>query len=138
MHKSVNPIEGFVNPILALRLVDNGVMTSKRTRQPPTLLRSIVAENLQRLMDLRFQSSTDRYMALAQLSGLAKSTVQRAVSGETAANLDTLYCLATALRVKPTDLLVPFFGVEALNPSSGIVSQAKPIPPMKRRVSDAS
>ena len=138
MHKMISPFEGFVNPILALRLVDNVPMTSKRTRQPPTLLRSIVAENIQRLMDVRFQHAKDRYMALAELSGLAKSTVQRAVSGETAANLDTLYCLATALRVKPTDLLIPFFGVEALNPPSGIASKATPIPTMKRRVSDAS
>lgn len=81
-------------------------MTGKKPKSPG-IVRRAFAENVHRLMSVRFPLSPNKPKNLAAVAGISLSSVQRAISGETAPTLDTVEVIAMALRVSPSDLLRP-------------------------------
>lgn len=69
------------------------------------LVRRAFADNVHRLMALRYPLSANKPKSLAAAAGISLSSVQRAISGETAPTLDTVEAISIALRVAPHDLL---------------------------------
>jgi DNA-binding phage protein len=67
--------------------------------------RDVFSKNVRHLMDERYSTSQNKPMSLAKDAGISLSSVQRALSGETASNLDTLEAIAFALDVAPAELL---------------------------------
>jgi DNA-binding Xre family transcriptional regulator len=82
-------------------------------------LRSVVADNVQRLMQGKIDSAT----ALAKEAGVGRRTVDRLLDCNTAANLDTLQAVAAALNVQPWELVA---GGEARSVLSRVF--APPVP----------
>lgn len=66
-------------------------------------LKPVVAANLRSLKKYRGMSQD----GIAAAAGISQSSVGRAMSGATAADLDTLAGLAKALDVQPWQLLIP-------------------------------
>ena len=79
-------------------------MTGKKTKVNG-IIRRAFAENVNRLLVTRFPLSANRPKSLAKAAGISLSSVQRAISGETAPTLDTVEAIATALRVEAFELL---------------------------------
>jgi transcriptional regulator with XRE-family HTH domain len=82
-----------------------------RARQPKRpkyqgRMRTILAENVEGLMPLRFPEKNDRVKALAHAAGVSRSSVQRVVNAEHGASVDILEAIASALGVLPHELLV--------------------------------
>jgi hypothetical protein len=71
--------------------------------------RRILGENVTRLMKARYKDKTDRITALAEESGVGRSTIQRIVDpvtyGSYGPTVDTIALLARALRCESSDLL---------------------------------
>jgi transcriptional regulator with XRE-family HTH domain len=90
---------------------------SKKDR-PPTLIRGIVAQNIEQLRDQVYRdlrTPTARNTRLAKESGVATSQIQRIIAQELGTSIDYLEMLAKPLGVRPQDLLHPY-----------LVSQPKP------------
>jgi hypothetical protein len=68
----------------------------------------VLAQNINRLMDQRYKESSNRPMALAKDAGVTLSTVQRTISRETGASIDTLEAFAKVFGLAPFQLLVPW------------------------------
>ena len=81
-------------------------MTGKKTKVNGVVRRAF-ADNVNRLLLSRFPLSANRPKALAVAAGISLSSVQRAISGETAPTLDTVEAISVALRVTPSTLLLP-------------------------------
>jgi hypothetical protein len=79
-----------------------------RKRKQPGELREVLAQNVNRMMESRYRESSNRPMALAKEAGIALSSVQRTLSRETGATVDTLEVLAKVFGVQPFHLLVPW------------------------------
>lgn len=105
MNEILNPFSGLCNPFLGQNSLYLDFMTGKKVKVSGEV-RRVFAENVMRLMFDRFPLSTNRYKALALAAGISLSSVQRATSGETAPNLDTVEAIAAALKVSPSSLLV--------------------------------
>lgn len=58
------------------------------------------------MMEVAYPLSRNKPMSLARAAGISLSSVQRAISGETAPTLDTVEAISIALRVDPSDLLL--------------------------------
>jgi hypothetical protein len=81
---------------------------ARRPRLPAIGVRKVLAANLVAGMDSRFPEATDKVRALADASGVARSTIQRFLEIDVAgANIDTLSQLANALHCEAYELLMP-------------------------------
>lgn len=58
------------------------------------------------MMDVKYEGSRNKPRSLSNASGLSFSSIQRAISGETAPNLDTVEAIANAFNVNVVELLV--------------------------------
>jgi hypothetical protein len=80
------------------------------------MVRAILAQNVQALRDSvysRFRSVTARNKELAADAGLTLSQVQRIIAMELGTSIDYVEYLAKPLKVRPQDLLTPYFTVPA-------------------------
>lgn len=79
------------------------------TRTKPTLskgdYKKIFAESVKAMMGIKYESSSNKPKALAKDAGISLSSVQRAISGETAPNLDTVEAIVNALGSTPATML---------------------------------
>ena len=91
-------------------------MTGKKVKVAE-VARGIFASNVKRLMEVRFSESPNKPRALAVLSGVTLSTIQRALSAENASTLDTVEAIATAFNLLPHQMLVENIPVESRSPS---------------------
>jgi len=80
-------------------------------------MRYVLADNVVALMDRKFGDRENKPGALAKAAGLSLSTVQRTISAESGASVDTIESLALALDVFPYQLLLPELDVQS-SPSS--------------------
>lgn len=88
-----------------------------KTPKAPGFARAIVAANLQALLDHHYKdlpNITQRQKRLEAKSGVRLSTIQRLMSQETGANLETLELLAGAFELSLYQLVTPT--LEASNP----------------------
>lgn len=81
-------------------------MTGKKAPKVSGNLRRTFAENVKKMMEVAYPLSRNKPMSLARAAGISLSSVQRAISGETAPTLDTVEAISIALRVDPSDLLL--------------------------------
>jgi transcriptional regulator with XRE-family HTH domain len=79
-------------------------MTGKTTKVSGAVRRAF-ADNVTRVLNVRFPLSPNKPKALATAAGISLSSVQRALSGHTAPTLDTVEAISTALRVDPAELI---------------------------------
>jgi len=79
-----------------------------RKRKQPGEMREVLAQNINRLMESRYRESTNRPMALAKDARVSLSSVQRTLSRETGATIDTVEAFAKVFRLPPFQLLVPW------------------------------
>lgn len=70
----------------------------------PHAIRLVVGGNVDKLLGTDDRSA--KTQAIAKAAGIDRRTVNRLVSGEYAASLDTIGYIADALHVKPLELLV--------------------------------
>lgn len=71
-------------------------------------MRELLAQNINRLMEQRYKESSHRAMALAKEAGVSLSSVQRTLSRETGASIDTIESFARVFGLPPFQLLVPW------------------------------
>lgn len=70
-------------------------------------MRSVLADNVRALMEREFAACDNKPMALAKRAQLSLSTVQRLLSCETGASVDTIEAVSLALGVSPYQMLLP-------------------------------
>lgn len=107
----LDPNLGLCNPPLGLAKKYSFAMTGKKAPKVDGNARKTFADNAKRLMEARYQLSSNKPKALANEAGISLSSVQRAISGDTAPTLDTVEAIANALRVSPSSLLVLDSGI---------------------------
>lgn len=84
---------------------------SKSHRQP-AIIRSVLSQNVVVLRDRMYTTQipeTTRNKNLARDAQTTLSQVQRVITGELGTSVDIIERLATALRVRPQDLITPYF-----------------------------
>lgn len=79
-----------------------------RKRKQAGELREVLAQNINRLMDQRYKESSNRPLALAKDAGVSLSTVQRIISREAGASIDTVEAFATVFGLPAFQILVPW------------------------------
>ena len=79
-----------------------------KRRKTPGELREVLAQNINRLMEQRYQANSNRPLALARDAGVSLSTVQRTLSREAGASVDTLERFSKVFGLPPFQLLVPW------------------------------
>lgn len=82
-------------------------MTKPKTPKVAGFMRSVLAQNLEKLMEVHLKDETNKPMALQKLCGVKKSTVQRILARSTGANLETLEAIAGAFGLSVYQLLIP-------------------------------
>lgn len=70
-------------------------------------MREVLAQNINRLMEQRYRESSNRPMALAKDAGVSLSSVQRTLSRETGASIDTVEAFARVFGLSAYQLLMP-------------------------------
>lgn len=83
----------------------------RKTHKIPGFMRSILADNVKRVMEHHYRDSPNKPMALAKDSGLAFSTVQRILAARVGASLDNIEAIAAPLQLSTYQLLVPNLNV---------------------------
>lgn len=93
-----------------MALAFNAMNGQTKKRKVPGDVREVLALNLNRLMEQRYQMSSNRPMSLAKDTGVSLSTVQRTLSREAGASIDTVEAFAKALipGLPAFQLLVPW------------------------------
>jgi DNA-binding Xre family transcriptional regulator len=103
------PIYGFIQPADGLkarvRLPD--MARGPKSKKAPSVSRNVVSDNIVVRMQSTFSGSNDKPLALAKSSHLTKSTIQRVISGEVSATIDTLAAIAEAFECSIADLVTP-------------------------------
>lgn len=79
-------------------------------------MRSVLAANVRRLMEHHFAGDRNQPKSLAKKAGITLSSVQRALSAENAATLDTIESLALAFDLSVYQLLAP--EIDPANPAT--------------------
>lgn len=105
MNFILDPNSGLCNPLTGLDFNYFCRMTGKKAPKSNGRLKSAFADNVKLLMDTRYPLSPNKPRSLAKDAGISLSSVQRAISGETAPTLDTVEAIADALRVDATYLI---------------------------------
>jgi hypothetical protein len=70
-------------------------------------MRKILAQNIDWLMEQRYPDNPNRPLALAKEARVSLSSVQRTLSGQTGASVDTVEVFAKVFGVAAFDLLIP-------------------------------
>lgn len=70
-------------------------------------MREVLAQNINRLMAQRYKESSNRPLALSKAAGVSLSSVQRTLSRETGATVDTVEAFARVFGLSPYQLLMP-------------------------------
>jgi hypothetical protein len=83
-------------------------MGNPKKRKVPGELREVLAQNINRMMEQRYKESGNRPRALAKDAGMSLSSVQRTLSRETGASIDTVETFAKVFGLSPFQLLVPW------------------------------
>lgn len=78
-----------------------------KKRKTPGEMREVLAQNINRLMDHRYKEAANRPMALAKDAGVSLSSVQRTLSRETGASIDTVEAFAKVFGLSAYQLLMP-------------------------------
>lgn len=78
-----------------------------KRRKVPGELREVLAQNVNRLMEQRYRENSNRPLALAKDAGVSLSSVQRTLSRETGATVDTVESFARVFGLSPYQLLMP-------------------------------
>lgn len=84
---------------------------SKKDR-PPAIIQGVLADNVRKLRDRKYAAEpheTARNHALARDAKTVLSQIQRILALELSPGVDMVEQLATALDVRPADLLTPYF-----------------------------
>ncbi len=112
----MQPANGF-----ALDLMSRPAMGNTKKRKTPGEMREVLAQNLNRLMDQRYKENSNRPMALAKDAGVSLSSVQRTLSREVGASIDTVEAFARVFGLPAFQLLVPWglLGEIALSETRG-------------------
>lgn len=71
-------------------------------------MREVLAQNVNRMMEQRYRESSNRPMALAKDAGVSLSTVQRTLSREAGASIDTVESFAKVFGLSAYQMLVPW------------------------------
>lgn len=87
-------------------------------------MREVLAQNINRLMEQRYAASSNRPMALAKDAGVSLSSVQRTLSRETGASIDTVEAFSKVFGLSPYQLLMPgWLGQTAEPPAARSTAQ---------------
>lgn len=70
-------------------------------------MRTVVAANVRALIDDHYKESPNKPMALSKATGLSLSSVQRVLSAEAGASIDTLEAIANAFEISVYQLVLP-------------------------------
>jgi len=70
-------------------------------------MREVLAQNINRLMEQRYAASSNRPLALAKDAGVSLSSVQRTLSRETGASIDTVEAFSRVFGLQAYQLLMP-------------------------------
>ena len=84
---------------------------SKKDKKP-SALRLLLASNVEVLRDERYSTlpnPTARNKQLAKDADVSPSQIERVIAGTLGTSVDVLEAMANALRVRPQDLLTPYF-----------------------------
>jgi DNA-binding phage protein len=95
----------------------NVMKGQKKTPKIPGFMRTIMAQNLQKLLDHHYRALpniTKKQHALAKDSGVRFSTIQRACKAENGPTLDTIEAIAAAVDLSAYQILIP--SLEVGNP----------------------
>lgn len=87
---------------------------TKKDKADP-LIRGVLAANLAVLRNRAFPALatiTAKNLALAKAADTTLSQIQRVLSRELGTSIDLLARIANALKVRPQDLLTPYFAVQ--------------------------
>lgn len=94
---------------------------SKRDK-PDQTIREFLAANVAALRDIKFASRasvTAKNRALAEAADTTLSQIQRVLSSELGTSIDLIARMARALKVRPQDLLTPYFAVQPRQAAKG-------------------
>lgn len=105
----LDPFSGLRNPPLGIDREYSIPMTGKKPKVRG-LAKAVFAQNVKHLLEKHYPNSRNRPRSLADDAGISLSSVQRALSGETAPTLDTLEAIAGVFKVTFSQLLEPGFG----------------------------
>lgn len=115
---------------------------TSKSKRPVPVIRGILGRNVTALRDSVFSelpNVTARNRKLAEAIGSKLSQIQRICNGELGTSIDTVEWLAEALRVRPHDLLTPYFVTtiererDATRPRQSISNETGlPLPPRSR------
>lgn len=104
------PVFGFRQPTIgfAAALRCNAMKGQTKKHKVPGEMREVLAQNVNRLMEERYKTSPNRPMSLANDAGVSLSSVQRILSRETGASIDTVEAVAKVLGLPTFQMLVPW------------------------------
>lgn len=98
----MQPANGF-----ASRLVSQPTMAQTKKRKTPGSMREVLAQNLNHLMEQRYKANSNRPMALAKDASVSLSTVQRTLSREAGASIDTVEAFAKVFGLSAYQMIMP-------------------------------
>lgn len=75
-------------------------------------MRSVLAENVELLMNRHFQLKSNKPKSLAEEAKVSLSTVQRIIAAEVGASLDNIEAIAGAFGLSAYQLLIPNLNIE--------------------------
>lgn len=107
------PVSGFVQPAFGFHVkLDYMAMKGMRKKtKVPGFMREVLADNIRRLMEHHFASSSNKPRLLATKARVSLSTVQRLLSRETGATLDNVESIAEVFHLSSYQILVPMLDV---------------------------
>jgi hypothetical protein len=88
-----------------------------KSQKRVSLTRQVIAQNVVAFRDRIYAglpTTTARNRALAKDADTTLSQIQRVISMELGTSVDLIEALATALRVRPQDLVTPYFAVSVI------------------------
>lgn len=109
---------------------------SKKDR-PPAIIQGVLADNVRKLRDRKYAAlphETARNRALAKDAHTVMSQIQRILELALAPGVDMIENLATALEVRPQDLLTPYFA-NSVSQSSELPFSEPQTPPKNKKTS---
>lgn len=113
MDDDSRPVYGLLQPTSGLGL-KVGSLAVKGRRKPPkmfiaTTTRRTLTENVRARVEARYKNQRNKVKALAEESGVGRSTIQRVLKpdtyGSVGPSIDTLTQIANALKCEPFELL---------------------------------
>jgi DNA-binding phage protein len=116
MPEHARPINGFLQPAngYLMRLSFILMKGQPKKRKYVGFMREVLAQNVRQLIDHHYKDSDNRPKALANDTGLSLSSVQRVLSAEAGASIDTIEVIANAFDLSTYHLVLP--NLDAQNP----------------------